>query len=153
MGCFDIINKMYLLERSNGLDMYNNDFLTSKQKYLIIEILKQKGLDNKTIGEVLAMNYEDLLGFYELYLADNEHDLEVFNNIINYTDDTYDDILGDLNILPCKLKQCICYDEFNNYCKYYCVDVSGLKLYDVLNCNGDAEYLEHWIKNEYTKEG
>lgn len=137
--------------------MYDNNdsysFLTVEQKQLVWRTLKEKGLDNKAISEVLDMDYEEMLGFYELYIADNENDLEIFRNIINLIDDSYDDMISDYNLLPCKLKQCICYDEYNNFCKHFCVDVSGLKIYDVLNCSGDIDYLQHWMRNEYKQRG
>jgi hypothetical protein len=137
--------------------MYDNNdikcFLTGERKEHLIEFLNEKGLDNKTIYEILEMNYEEMLGFYELYIADNENDLDIFRNIINPVGDSYDDIISDYDLLPCKLKQCICYDEYNNFCKHFCVDVSGLKLYDVLNCNGDVDYLQHWMRNEYKQRG
>lgn len=142
--------------RRNRVDMYNNNgsgFLTYKQRCAILNLLKQKDLDTQTINDFLHMNYEEMLGFYELYLADHENDFDVFYNIIHSNDDSDDDIVGDYNLLPCKLKQCICYDEYNNFCKHFCVDVSGLKLYDVLNCNGDVDYLQHWMRNEYKQRG
>lgn len=133
--------------------MYDNKstsgFLTDRQEQRVVTLLKQKNIDMQTIIEFLHMSYEDMLGFYELYLADNVNDFDTFYNLVNFNEDSDEDMLSNFNLLPCKLKQCICYDEYNNFCKYHCMDVSGLKIYDVLNCNGDVDYLQHWMNNEY----
>ncbi len=112
-------------------------FLTDKQWWCLADFLQQKGVDDKTTTEFLHMDYDNMVEFYELYLADTETDLDIFYNILRADDD----MLRDFNLSPCKAKRCVCYDEYNNFCKHYCMDVSGLKLYDVLNCKGDIAYL------------
>lgn len=126
--------------------MYNNNdtkcFLAGRCRQRLVTLLKKKQADNQTISEFLAMSPDEMRGFYELYLADDDTDLDNFYNIIESDRCFFDDDNINHPKLPCEIKACMCYDKENNFCKSYCMDVSNLKLYDVMNCRGDEEYLK-----------
>ena len=127
--------------------MYDNNdskcFLTGRRRQRLVTLLKQKQMDNKSIVEFLEMDRDEAIGYYELYLADDDTDLDDFYYLVSdnqsYLEDNDD--TGFHRQLPCEIKDCICYDKDNRFCKSYCMDVSSLKLYDVMNCKGDEAYL------------
>lgn len=126
--------------------MYNNNdskgFLTWNSKRRLTLLLRQKQVDEQTIRDFLAMKPDEMRDYYELYLADNEADLDGFYIIMDSGRYISEDVKFSDYKLPCEIKDCICYDKENNFCKSYCMDVSNLKLYDVMNCKGDEEYLK-----------
>ena len=114
-------------------------------KLQIINILIDKGLDSKAIVDFFNMSYDEKIDFYELYLADNENDLRQFTVLVNaaYKDsqDEYSTI-NEFELNPCKFKRCSFYDEYNDFCKYYCMDVSGMSFYNLITCNGGRDYYD-----------
>lgn len=125
--------------------MYDNNdskcFLTGRRRQQLVTLLKAKQVDDQTISEFLVMGPDEMQEFYELYLADDDKDLDYLYKILELDEFNLDDEIISVK-LPCEIKVCICYDKENNFCKSYCMDVSNLKLYDVMNCKGDEEYLK-----------
>lgn len=124
--------------------MYDNNdskcFLTGRRRQQLVTLLKAKQVDDQTISEFLAMSPDEMQEFYELYLADDDKDLDYLYKILELDEFNLDDEIISVK-LPCEIKECVCFDKENSFCKSYCINVSNLKLYDVMNCKGDEAYL------------